>query len=314
MSGWTTQTVNLRFGVSDLTLWTVGLPMSVRSISLGEAAEPVSTLTPPEGEIPPNSAGFMIRGLPVLKEQPVVTVLSECIAYVQRHYRHCYIDMRCSFEEYSAKFSSKTRSTIARKVRKFREHCGGELRWVSYSSPSELLEFHRVARTVSALTYQERLLDAGLPNTSEFVESMQALAAQDSVRAFVLFDGERPVSYLYCPVHEEVLVYAYLGYDPAYMKWSVGTILQWLALERLFAERRFRYFDFTEGESEHKRLFATHDQASVNVLYLRRTVKNRMLVHALSGFDRYVEAIGEWLESRDLKRRVRRLIRFGSTS
>jgi hypothetical protein len=73
------------------------------------------------------------------------------------------------------------------------------------------------------------------------------LAAGGQVRAYLLFDGERP--YLYCPVQGDVVIYRYLGYDPDYARMSVGTVLQWLALEELFREARFRMFDFTEGES-----------------------------------------------------------------
>ena len=46
-------------------------------------------------------------------------------------------------------------------------------------------------------------------------------------------------------VREGIVDYAYLGYDPDYLHLSVGTVLQWLALDSLFAERRFRFFDFT---------------------------------------------------------------------
>ena len=85
-------------------------------------------------------------------------------------------------------------------------------------------------------TYQEKLLDAGIPESERFVREMESLAAQDQVRAYILFDRERPVSYLYCPVEDGTLIYAYLGYDPDYMKLSVGTVLQWLAVEQLFGE------------------------------------------------------------------------------
>src|SRR5690606_34882583 len=95
------------------------------------------------------------------------------------------------------------------------------------------------------------------------------------VRAFLLFDGTRPVSYLYCPVIDGVLLFSYLGYDPDYAPQSVGTVLQWLALESLFGEQRFRKFDFTEGESDYKQLFATDSVDCSHLLFLRRTWTNR---------------------------------------
>ena len=75
------------------------------------------------------------------------------------------------------------------------------------------------------------------------------------------------------------MIYAFLGYDPNYMNFSVGTILQWLALEHLFEENSFRFFDFTEGQSAHKKLFATHNVQCANVFFLRDNMRNMFLSH-----------------------------------
>ena len=42
---------------------------------------------------------------------------------------------------------------------------------------------------------------------------MRALAEQGRVRGYILFEGTRPVSYLYCPIVDDVLTYGHLGYD-----------------------------------------------------------------------------------------------------
>ena len=68
------------------------------------------------------------------------------------------------------------------------------------------------------------------------------------MRAFLLFLAGEPVAYLYLPVSGRTLIYAYLGYDAEHAHLSPGTVLQMAALENLFAEKRFAYFDFTEGE------------------------------------------------------------------
>ncbi len=127
-----------------------------------------------------------------------------------------------------------------------------------YRTSAELAEFFDFARRVSANSYQERLLDCGLPTGQDFVDDAIQAASHDDLRAFLLFAQGEPVSYLYCPVENGVLQYAYLGYLPEHSKLSPGTVLQWLAMESLFAEHRFTAFDFTEGDSEHKRFFSTH--------------------------------------------------------
>jgi CelD/BcsL family acetyltransferase involved in cellulose biosynthesis len=174
-----------------------------------------------------------------------------------------------------------------------------------------MADFFRLARTVSRTTYQERLLDAGLPDSAEFCEEMERLAQQDCVRAFLLFHQDRPVSYLYCPISNGVVLYAYLGYDPDYMNFSVGTILQWLALEYLFDEKIFRLFDFTEGQSEHKKLFATNSIQCANVFFLRMSLSNAMIVCSREVAERASRLIGGVLDQLGWKASVRRLMRFG---
>jgi hypothetical protein len=73
---------------------------------------------------------------------------------------------------------------------------------------------------VSALTYQERLLDAGLPAGPEALERMRALARRDQMRGWLLFVDARPISYLYAPAEGDTLIYAFLGYDPEFAELS----------------------------------------------------------------------------------------------
>jgi len=172
-------------------------------------------------------------------------------------------------------------------------------------------EFFQLARTVSKLTYQERLLNAGIPDSDVFLQQAEALAAENRVRAYVLFDDAKPVSYLYCPVNDGVLIYAYLGYDPEYRNMSVGTILQWLALEQLFAEACFKAFDFTEGEGDHKRLFATHERQCANVVFVKKTLRNMAIVHGHLYMETLSKRLGGLSEKFGLKTKIKRILRFG---
>lgn len=309
MNEWAIRDVGLSFQLSDWTLWRATLKLQSFQYGLADAPPPTPDPHPPQSTLVPGSVGFMLRSLPVEGEVPALARIGDFIRYVPLQYRHFYVDMTGDFEAYRQKFSSKTRSTIARKVRRFADACGGELRWECYRTPAELEVFFLLARQVSVKTYQERLLDAGLPDDPGYRSRMAEEAAQDRVRAFLLFHGDRPISYLFCPVDRRVLIYAYLGYDPEYQRLSVGTVLQWLALEHLFAERRFVYFDFTEGQSDHKRLFATHERQCANVMFIRSTWTATLLVHGHKAFNGMGTGLGALLDRWNLKDRVRRLIR-----
>lgn len=309
MSSWEVRDIPFKFQLSDWTLFQASIRLQLRSIGLAEAANPDAVAIHGEEQLAPGSQGFALRRLPVGEALPRLARSGPFLRYVPLQYQHCYIELGTSFEDYQKKFSSKTRSTINRKIRKYTEHCGGSLKWHSYRSPDEVPAFFQLARAVSKLTYQERLLDAGLPNTPEFMERARALAAKGQLRAYVLFDGERPVSYLYCPVQDGVAIYAYLGYDPAYMHLSVGTVLQWLALEQMFKEGDVRYFDFTEGQSDHKRLFATHQRQCANVFLVRPTLRNAVIVRGHALMERFSVWAGQLLDRYGVKAKVRRLIR-----
>jgi CelD/BcsL family acetyltransferase involved in cellulose biosynthesis len=206
----------------------------------------------------------------------------------QRYHRH-FASLQDSFEIYFARFSAKGRSTLKRKLRKLSERSGGQLDVRSYAAPDEMAEFHRNARAVSATTYQERLLGAGLPTGEGALARMRDLAAKDAVRAWLLFLDGQPISYLFAPADGDRLIYAYLGYDPAFAELSPGTVLQLEALRLLMEERRFRLFDFTEGDGQHKRQFATGSVECVDLLLLRPTPANLAIGHGLQAFDAVVE-------------------------
>jgi len=312
MSHWELRQVPFEFKLSDLTLGSLAMELQVRPKRMGAPVRNAQALHDPALELLPGSQGFVERGVPLDEHAPVFTAVGQYLYYVPHHYSHCFIDLTMGFEAYQAKFSSKTRGTIMRKVRKFAEQTGGTAQWQLYRTPSEVAEFLRLAMPLSRRTYQDRLLDAGLPDTDDFRAQAMGWAAHDAVRAYLLFDGERPVSYLFCPGSEGVLTYSYQGYDPDYMKLSVGTVLQWIALEHLFNEGNFRFFDFDEGESDHKRLFATEQRLCANIYMVRRNWTNSLLLHAHHSMNQFSAYMGRVVDRLGLKARLKRVMRHGS--
>ncbi|MCZ8111323.1 MAG: GNAT family N-acetyltransferase [Betaproteobacteria bacterium] len=305
--------VTIAFRLSDLTLARIDVPLlTVRmGIQVATPSDPDPSWS--LAEIPDSARGVIVREWAVEPGLPTVRRVGGCLRYVMKQYRHCFIDMSGSFEGYKSRFSSKTRSTIARKRKKFADHCGGELRWTVHRTEPEVRQFLDLAVALAARTYQEKLLGLGLPGTEEFAAWAADQARQGRIRAFLLYGDEKPVSYLFCPIHEGVVEYAYLGYDPEYRTHSVGTVLQWIALEHLFGEQSFRFFDFTEGESDHKRLFATHERLCANVLFVRAGWRGYLLVYAHHALNRVSEGLGALLDMVGLRARLRQYLRFGLT-
>jgi hypothetical protein len=229
--------------------------------------------------------GYLITALPAAQAEAVRADQPGLRAFVRQRYRRSYARLDRGFEAYLGGFSAKSRSTCRRKLRKFAEASGGEIDLRCYRSEEEIVGFQEAARAVSATSYQERLLGAGLPEGPAATAEMRALARSGRARGWLLFLDGRPVSYLWAPAEGETLLYAHLGYDPEFADLSPGTVLQLEAMRQLMEERAFRLFDFTEGDGQHKRLFATDAVDCVDLLLLRPTIGNFVIGHGLSLFD-----------------------------
>ena len=299
-------TMPLRFQIGERTLAAAQRRLIIKGFDLESLLGEASLNLPP---LPPSADGMMLRSLPEKQLAPVAAQAEGLLVYVRQRYPRYYASLGGTFDEYMAGFSAKSRSTLKRKMRKFEQLSGGQLDVRAYRTPEEMETFYALARAVSQKTYQERLLGSGLPEDDAFRAAMRASAGRDEARGYLLFlDGE-PVSYLYTPIQQGCVIYAYLGYDPAIATHSPGTILQLEAMERLFAEQRHRYFDFTEGDGQHKRLFSTGHVECVDVLLLRPTVSNRVLIATHRRFHSGVEALGEMAERYGVKSRLKKWLR-----
>ena len=298
----------LSFRLGEITLFRRrfrSLVLREHFFKLGDdPAEP----RPPFDRLGRDVDAIVTRSHPVHDVIPAVSAEQGVLRYVFSRYTRFHTELSGDFESYLAKFSAKSRSTLRRKVRRFVETAPGcEMR--VYKQPSDMAEFHRLASGLSALTYQEKLLDAGLPAEPEFVAELTSMAARDAVRAYVLLLQGKPIAYLCCPIDDGVLLYSYLGYDPKHADLSPGTVLQYLVFESLFAEQRFVAFDFTEGQGEHKKFFGTQATPCADICYFRDSFSARFWIGLHRAFDRGSITAAALLDRLGLKATLKRFLR-----
>lgn len=257
---------------------------------------------------PPGRDGVRVLSVPNDRLAELSAFYPGFLAGGRQDYRRHYIEMNQGFDAYMSQFSAKTRSTLRRKARKLAEETGGYT-ISEHRTPAQVEAFLDAALPLSARTYQARLLNAGLPDDAASRRAMLEAAEADRMRAFLLHAGGAPVAYLSLPVIGATLVYAYLGYDPDCARLSPGTVLQMDALERLFGENRFSWFDFTEGDGAHKEMFGTHHAACTSLVLLEPTLANRTLLGARSGFDNGVAQAKVLAQRSGALGRIRALLR-----
>jgi CelD/BcsL family acetyltransferase involved in cellulose biosynthesis len=275
------QQLPLRLQIGARTLATIWKRLIRVPLSLDAALAATCPTLPP---VPGHAAGYLVTSLP----ETLLAGLEDhrLLAFVRQHYTRYHLDLSAGEAAWLAGLSGSARSGIKRKAKKLASANGGKLDIRSYHRADAFAQFHPLARAVSATTYQEELLGSGLPADPESVRQLQSLAAEDGLRAWLLFLDGAPIAYLCCTADGESLRYDHVGHDPAYNDLSPGAVLQVEALRELFADGRFARFDFTEGEGQHKRQFSTGGTACVDVLLLRPTWANRSAVTALRTFDR----------------------------
>ena len=271
-------TVALPFQVGARTLATVRRRLVRLSVPLEQALAGEPLILP---GLPATADGYFIRALPDAMHAELDA--PGLRAFVRQSYPRHHARLDQGFDAWFANLSANARSALKRKRRKLAEASGGALDVRQYSRPGDVAEFFAHARAVSVDTYQEKLLDAGLP--ADALPAMLALAERGEMRGWLLFLDERPIAYLYAPAQGSTLLYAHLGYRAAFGHLSPGSVLQLEAMRMLLDEQAFAYFDFTEGDGQHKRQFATASLPSHDLLLVRDTFGNRTALRTLHAFD-----------------------------
>lgn len=283
----TAQPTPIRFTLGSRHLLSVPRQLVPLAFSLEDVLGGRMPLLPSGDE---QSDGLRVLSVPLSMVGDIVRHFPDHVMGGRQDYRRYYIDMAGDYDEYLARFSGKTRSTLRRKQRKLADEFGGTLEVTEHRTPAEIEAFLQQALPLSARTYQARLLDAGLPEDDISQTTMLAKAEAGEMRCYLLRARGKAIAYLSLPVEGETLVYAHLGYDPDWAQFSPGTVLQMHALESLFAEQRYRWFDFTEGEGAHKAMFGTGNVECASFLLLKGDVSNRLLLGSLAAFDGSVAA------------------------
>ncbi|QNQ08056.1 GNAT family N-acetyltransferase [Sphingomonas alpina] len=277
----------LRFQIGARTLASIQRRMVRVPMTLDDVLEGRLPALPPLGR---DAHGYQITSLPEASRGAMMQAGGGMIAFVRQRYTRHYADLTIGHDDWLATMSPNARSGMKRKAKKVATVSGGALDVRRFRTPDEMAVFHDIARRISARTYQEKLLGSGLPDDAAFLRQMYSMAAADAVRGWLLYVAGEPAAYLYCPVVNGTVRYEYVGHDPAFNELSPGGVLHMEAMRDLYAEGgaegKLKHFDFTEGEGQHKRQFATGGVACLDLLLFRPSVVNRLTIVALGSFDR----------------------------
>ncbi len=299
-AAWTVHSERLAFVVGGLCLREVSVPGVILESAFVGLSTDLAATCPRWQDFGPNLEVAVVPAQPIEGDLPTMVVAADTIRYATSDENRYYIRLQGALGQYLGKFSRKSRQTLLRKVRRFADFSGGSVHWCEYRSGEEMLAFLKIAREISRKTHHAKS-GHGLRDSEEVRNRIVGLAIRDLVRGYILFHGEQPIAYALCPTRGESLIYDDSGYDPEFGKWSPGTVLLYLILEKLFSERKFAILDFSGTEHDYKAFFATGSMRCARILYFRRTWRNLVLVAAHIGVTSVSGVIGRGLRLLHLK-------------
>lgn len=228
-------------------------------------------------------------------------------------FEHQFIQMPTNFADYVAQLGSRSRQSVLYSQRRLRKDMEGDVRCECFESPRSVDRFVADAAAVSRKTYQWNLLGLGLRETDGLRQSLSAYADRGWFKSFVLYCKGSPVAFMLGTQQEGCYYYEDVGYDPAFAKWSVGSVLQIEVLEHLLGRvDQPRFFDFSSGYGEHKARFSNSSRRECNILLLPSTFRNRFVVSVYRSLDVASNVVARLLDRTNLKKKLKQILRRGS--
>ncbi|HZW33735.1 MAG TPA: GNAT family N-acetyltransferase [Isosphaeraceae bacterium] len=214
----------------------------------------------------PNGPTLKIENIPI--PSPLHDYLHSSNLIRQRYFLHevPYLDrvhtipLPASYDAFLARYSAKKRYNLRRQLRLLQERTGNRLAMRRYDSVASVEELVASYEALSQNRHEEAegeepLLVLKSPGGVACL--LRRLARGGLLRAYVLEDGERPISCLLAAQFGGTFVLRRTLHDPAYNALSPGVALMHMAIEDLIKERPARVVNLGYGSREHD-AHATH--------------------------------------------------------
>ncbi|SDY22294.1 GNAT family N-acetyltransferase [Nitrosomonas halophila] len=228
-------------------------------------------------------------------------------------YRRRLIALPASFDQYIQGLSANTRKDIRRTLRQFEQDSAITVSYRVYTAPEEVLEFLPLAQAVSDKTYQRNLLGLGICDNPETRRNLTIAAENGWMRSYLLICNQQPVAFQHGYLHGNTYYAEQTGYDPAWARKSVGTIMQIYRIRDLI-DKGVARLDFLYGDNEKKRSLSNTYREERNFHLIPRKFPLGLLAYGLHGFNTVSELMGDFIERWGLKSKIRRILRQRSTN
>lgn len=228
-------------------------------------------------------------------------------------YQRRLIVLPTDFEIYLKELGYSTRYEIRRAQRLLEKNAEAAVSFRIFSRPDEVSELLSLLEQVSVKTYQHNLLNLGINNNAEIRHIFDFAARKGWLRSLILFCQGNPVAFQHGFLYNDSFYLTHMGYDPAWAKWSVGTVAHAYFIRELI-ESGVKKFDFLYGDNGSKARLSNLSREEQNFYLVPRTFPLSAVAFSLRAFNSMVDSIGKFIEKYGIKTRIRKLLRQHATT
>lgn len=191
-------------------------------------------------------------------ESPIVNAIRETTSPIARDYftydsEHWIMEIPKSKDIFYK--SIKNVKKLYSQKRKFEKDFETTINIKVFSSFQEIPGALEAVESIASKTYQ-RLLKVGFDNSPEIRNAILNWSSQGNVFIYILFHGNKPSAFQITALQKNYANLLWTGFDPEYINYSIGSILQVYVIEDLIS-RHIEFLDFGPGCEEYKRRFGT---------------------------------------------------------
>jgi hypothetical protein len=184
-----------------------------------------------------------------------------------------------SLDELYKRMSSKRRSEVRRKAKKFVAQATAGITIVCYRQPEQLDRIFQDVEEIARKTYL-RGLGTGFEDNALVRARLELCARKGWLRAYVLYIGDRPCAYWIGMMCGETFYGEYVGYDPEYRLLSPGMYVMLTVIETFCngaSGETVREVDFGFGNAEYKSALCNSSSVESSVFIFAPTFKGLRL-------------------------------------
>ena len=184
-----------------------------------------------------------------------------------------------SLDELYKRMSSKRRSEVRRKAKKFVAQATAGITIVCYRQPEQLDRIFQDVEEIARKTYL-RGLGTGFEDNALVRARLELCARKGWLRAYVLYIGDRPCAYWIGMMCGETFYGEYVGYDPEYRLLSPGMYVMLTVIETFCngaSGETVREVDFGFGNAEYKSALCNSSSVESSVFMFAPTFKGLRL-------------------------------------